>query len=250
MNNYEEYHKSISDEFLASKNRVRYFIGNAHWGEDGRYKEVLLMNYLKKVLPSNVSIGTGFVKKGDRITSQIDLIIYNNSIPTLFSEGDFVIALSESVIGIIEVKSNISSTNVEEIIEKSNKNGTLIGENIFNGVFSFDSKFSFSQDRELAESIRTALLTHNGSINHLSFGANNFIKYWATGNPDEEDSIRCFSFYYLQNLSYGYFISNLIETVQIKLSNQLISSDLTDFLYPIENGKETKRLRNLELKLL
>lgn len=250
MNKYEEYHKSISDEFIASKNRVRYFTGDAHWGEDGRYKEILLMNYLKKVLPSNVSIGTGFVKKGNSITRQIDLIIYNNSIPTLFSEGDFVIALSESVLGIIEVKSNVGSENVIEVIKNSNENGILIGENIFNGVFSFDTRFSFSEDRELAASIRTALLSHNGSINHLSFGVNNFIKHWETGNPDEEDSIPCFSFYHLHNLSYGYFISNLIETVQVKLSNQLISSDLTNFLYPIENGKETKRLRNLELKVL
>ena len=101
---YKAYHESISTELLASRNRVRYFIGSSNWPEDGRFKEMLLMNYLKKNLPSNVSVGTGFVKNGEETTKQIDLIVYDNSIPTLFSEGDFVIVLPESVYGIIEVK--------------------------------------------------------------------------------------------------------------------------------------------------
>lgn len=65
------------------------------------------MNYLKKILPSNVTVGTGFVKNGEETTNQIDLIIYDNSVPTLFSEGDFVVVLPESVYGIIEVKSKL-----------------------------------------------------------------------------------------------------------------------------------------------
>ena len=101
---YKAYHESVAIELLASRNRVRYFIGSSNWPEDGRFKEMLLMNYLKKNLPSNVSVGTGFVKNGEETTKQIDLIVYDNSIPTLFSEGDFVIVLPESVYGIIEVK--------------------------------------------------------------------------------------------------------------------------------------------------
>lgn len=75
---YKAYHESINTELMASRDRVRNFIGTHYWGEDGRFKEVLLMNHLKKILPSNVSIGTGFVKNGEQITSQIDLIIYDN----------------------------------------------------------------------------------------------------------------------------------------------------------------------------
>ena len=77
MNGNERYQQSIAAEFAAQKDRVRYFIGDKHWGEDGRYKEVLLADYLKSVLPPNVSVGTGFVKNEyDNLTYQIDIIIY------------------------------------------------------------------------------------------------------------------------------------------------------------------------------
>ena len=45
---YKAYHESVAIELLASRNRVRYFIGSSNWPEDGRFKEMLLMNYLKK----------------------------------------------------------------------------------------------------------------------------------------------------------------------------------------------------------
>lgn len=252
MRNYDymEYHRSIAAELKASQDRVRYFIGNRHWGEDGRFKELLLMNYLKKVLPSNVSIGTGFVRNGDRITSQIDLIIYDNSIPSLFSEGDFVVVLPESVLGIVEVKSNIRAGKpCANAIEKADANGIVINKEIFNGIFGYESTISFSDGEDFAKSVKQALLNSNGYINHISFGPNHFMRYWPDGNPNDLNKIKCFSFYELYNLSFGYFISNLIEAIHIQSRNQSISNNMRDFLYPIENGKESKRLHRLELKL-
>ncbi|MDQ0201076.1 DUF6602 domain-containing protein [Neobacillus ginsengisoli] len=247
---FTAYHESITAELLASRNRVRYFIGNRHWGEDGRFKEVLLMNYLKKVLPSNISIGTGFVSNGQEITSQIDLIIYDNSIPTLFSEGDFVIALPESIYGIIEVKSKLSANEkCSNAIIKANKNGEIIGNNIFNGIFGYESDISFSENRVLPDTVKHALLSNNGYINHITFGPDIFVKYWGEGNPEDIDELECFSFYKLRNLSFGYFISNLIETIHIKSRNQPLSDNLSDFLYPVNEGKETRRLKHLEMKL-
>lgn len=89
MNEYLEYQKSVALEFQAYKDRIRYMIGNHHWGEDGRYKEILLINYLRRILPNTVSVGTGFVRNKEKLTSQIDIIIYANNIPLLFSEGDY-----------------------------------------------------------------------------------------------------------------------------------------------------------------
>lgn len=51
MPNYLEYQKSISNEFKAYENRVRNLIDDANWGEEGRYKEIILINYLKRILP-------------------------------------------------------------------------------------------------------------------------------------------------------------------------------------------------------
>lgn len=106
MNGAMKYQQSIVSEFLSIKDRVRFFIDNKHWGEDGRYKEIILINYLRRILPSNVSVGTGFVKnKSGELTSQIDIIVYKSSALRLFSEGDFVILMPESILGIIKVKS-------------------------------------------------------------------------------------------------------------------------------------------------
>ena len=42
MPNHINYRKSISEELISTKDRVRNFIDNRHWGEDGRYKEIIL----------------------------------------------------------------------------------------------------------------------------------------------------------------------------------------------------------------
>lgn len=76
--------KSIAAEIKAYEKRVRNLIDATHWGEEGHYKEIILMNYLKRVLPQNLSVRTGFVRNRDEITSQIDIIIYDNSFPVLF----------------------------------------------------------------------------------------------------------------------------------------------------------------------
>ena len=232
MNEYLEYQKSVALEFQAYKDRVRYLIGNHHWGEDGRYKEILLMNYLRRVLPSTVSVGTGFVRNGDQLTKQIDIIIYENNIPLLFSEGDFIIASSQNVIGIIEVKSTAYSSKIGEVIKKANKNAFIIcGEtrrSLFNGIFAYD----ISQDS--ADAFITNIEAMNYSemvglptvearctargfqcVNHIALGSQNFIKYFPTGYPYSCDmSMPIESPYYgfynmYDNLAIAYFISNL-----------------------------------------
>ena len=51
MPNYLEYQKSISKELLSIKGRLRNFIDDHHWPEDGRYKEIILTDILRKHLP-------------------------------------------------------------------------------------------------------------------------------------------------------------------------------------------------------
>ncbi len=112
MPNYFEYQQSVAEEFKALEKRVRNLIDDSHWGEEGRYKEAILMNYLKRVLPRHLSVGTGFVRNNNEITNQIDIIIYDNSYPLFFSEGDFVISSVQNVIGIIEVKCGIRANDL------------------------------------------------------------------------------------------------------------------------------------------
>ena len=80
----ELFHKSTTKELKVIKNRVRNLIGNSNWGEEGRFKEAILRNVIKRFLPQNFNIGTGFVirsydnnrnRNNIECSKQIDLIM-------------------------------------------------------------------------------------------------------------------------------------------------------------------------------
>ena len=137
---------SINKEFELIKDRVDNLIDidANHHGENGAYKEAILRKIIKRFLPKNISIGTGFiVTKNDNNTysrtTQIDIILYDNNYPILFNEGDFIITTPKNVKAIIEVKTTIRNSDLEEIIIKSKENMNLIGNpHIFNGIFSYN----------------------------------------------------------------------------------------------------------------
>lgn len=88
MTNNEKikYIEGKSRDLKERQDSVRKIIGDKHWGEDGHYKELILRDWLKSEIDSinkekhlNVKIGTGFVTNGDKCSSQIDLIVYNES---------------------------------------------------------------------------------------------------------------------------------------------------------------------------
>ena len=246
--NPEEFQKSITKELDIIKDRVRNLIGDTHWGEEGRYKEVILKNVIKRFLPTNLSIGTGFVirKNNDKsqVSKQIDIIIYDNTVPVLFSEGDFVITTYKNVRGIVEVKTKIRIGELQEIIQKSEEKGKLIGKNIFNGIFSYEFDDNINSD-----TVNQALRRARGYVNHISLGPNVFIRFWKREdrsrlNPPVENCQNDFyNIYELQNLSFSYFISNLLELTCI--------SELDDrwwFLYPIVGTKERHRVKTICLE--
>lgn len=55
--NMKLFHKSTTEELRVIKNRVRNLIGDRNWGEEGRYKEAILRNVIKRFLPQNFKIG-------------------------------------------------------------------------------------------------------------------------------------------------------------------------------------------------
>jgi hypothetical protein len=235
-----EYQKSIALEFNATKNRIRYLIGSTHWGEDGRHKEVILMNFLKRFLPNNVEVGTGFIKEGNNISTQIDIIIYNPSLPIYFKENDFVIVQPKSVLGIIEVKSNPDRNKIAEAIFKASQAGELIQENlIFNGLFIFgeaNNNQSHSpkilkrpRNGEFKKSLLDALLKNNG-INHIVSNDGAFIKKW-----NEEKKFSCYA---IKDLATSYFFSNLLDIINHRTELLGIPESMYDHLYPIPEGKE------------
>ncbi len=243
---FELYQQSISDEFKAIQDRVRNIIGSSHWGEEGRYKEIIFMNIIRRFLPKHLSVGSGFViSPNDELSTQIDIIIYDSRFPLIFSESDFVICSYQNVVGIIEIKTKIYLNQLEEIIEKAHRNGELIGNHIFNGIFAYDNQFDLA-DTSKASSIRLkeVLEKNKGFVNHISFGENFFVRYW------EKQNKNYYSIYRIEKFSFPYFILNILEiSYRISMDNNDESISKIDFisnyLYGIEDGKENYKIYDI-----
>lgn len=173
MPNYLEYQRSVSNELLSIKDRVRCFIDNHHWGEEGRYKEIILSHVLRQHLPKGVSVGTGFIINDNQITKQIDIIVYRDGYPLLFKQDDFIIAPAECVLGIIEVKSRVDTQLASDAILTAADNGRVIGRKIFNGLFAFEAQSVNYANNTPAN----VLLDGAGLVDNICFGKDIFIKY-------------------------------------------------------------------------
>lgn len=216
--NLKEYHISTTKELLAQKDRVRNLV--IHHGEDGKYKEAILKSILRKMLPERYLVATGFVvqqneHRGEHNhSSQIDIIIYDRDYPVLFKEEDFVIVTADAVKAIIEVKANASAQQIKNVVIKANENGKFIysAKNsiekeklFFNGIFSFEHHKNRSIENE-AIKIRqenTDSEFQKYMVNHFCLNHDYFVKYW-----DEQDK---YELYKLENLSFSFFISNLLN---------------------------------------
>lgn len=255
--NYEKFLASTSKEIMAVKDRVRFLINDANWGEEGRYKEIILREILRSFLPERYGIGTGFaICKGDNITSQIDIIIYdkfkadNNA--EILKKGDFVVVESKSVVGIIEVKSSFDSNIFSKkndgdrnTIEKILDNKKLIGGKIFAGIFAF-SKKNGKKDypiETISNNLREIFENTTTRLDCIAFDKNYFMKFWDDESSECYANHKHYSFYKLpKDLSFGYFISNIVEHLKIWLTHKPLDIYEIKRLYPLFGGKEQHKV--------
>lgn len=241
------------------QHRVRNLIGEANWGADGNYKEAILRKTVQQFLPNNLSIGTGFIVFNDDhirgqnglVSTQLDIIIYDNSCPVIFKEGDFVIVTDTMVKAVVEVKSRITNysakgkNSLNNILKKLSQLQKFPAFNFpeeygrkFIGVFSYE----YDEASFLHYRVAEALKQSNGFVNHISLGPNKFIRFWEDTDglrPRHARRGKCYQRYDLHHLSFSYFVSNILHMVAAK--------DPTDrywFSFPIEGTKETLRQGN------
>lgn len=101
--------------------------GAAHRGEVGRYVEDLMRTYLRKYLPADLEVLTGFilrpaVKAGenksraggkDAHSAQLDIIVYDTArFPVFQRFGDSAIVPPEGVVAIISVKKTLADGHI------------------------------------------------------------------------------------------------------------------------------------------
>ncbi len=103
--------------------------GAAHRGEDGRYVEYLLREYLRRYLPGDLEVLTGFIlrpavvcgkngaarkKDEHEISSQLDILVYDTAhYPVYQRFGDSVIVPPEGVAAILSVKKYLRQSYIQ-----------------------------------------------------------------------------------------------------------------------------------------
>jgi len=229
MTDLIEYHKTINKEICLLKDKLKYL--TKHPAENGRFREIILSNTIKKHLPAKYSLGTGFIIKqcetrgNHEVSKQIDLMIYDNSYPVLFREGDFSIVTTDAVRAIIEVKTSFGRTTFPGEYDKANKMGAFIMSNrnveliptpLFNGIFYFSNQEISSSENSIEESIRRKHIDvpandvfHLSCVNHICFSDKVLYKYWHSNNDGSKHKL-----YVLEDLSYSFFISNLLSFLE------------------------------------
>ncbi len=228
---FKKFYSSLNKELIAVKDRVRSLIGDAHWGEEGRYREAVLKNVISRFLPKNYSIGSGFVINPKReLTKQIDIIIYNDNSPVLFSEGDLVIVPANIVKAIIEVKSSInSSSDLKEFIKTSEENAKKIetiarNDKIFNGIFCYECELSFQAlENSLGDYFNLTDCSIFKKVSNMALGNEKFLHVWWDHKPFSLKG------YNLENLSFAYFIANLLAHLD---SREYVNRSL---FFPLES---------------
>jgi hypothetical protein len=98
-----------------------------HTGEYGTYREAIVRDFLRFIIPRSLDISTGFLMTSmDDISTQCDVVIFDSNMTPIYEESDrqrfFPI---ESVHGIGEVKSTLSKTDFIEAINKLARNKSL-----------------------------------------------------------------------------------------------------------------------------
>lgn len=250
----------IQDKSRDLKDRqdsVRRIIGDQHWAEDGRYKELILKQWLKDEFEQrklSVEIGTGFIKN-DRgeVSSQIDIIIYNpHNVRYHLRQDDLIIIDANSVLAILEVKTRIYPKDAKKIINSLCRNKKLTGGHIFAGIFAYecqarnervsDEAFEkvLKDSRENCKKALEQTLQQDIPVDCISFGENYFMKFWQEREFSYQD--KCYSFYRLKEQSFGYFMLNIYEYLLVRLNqNTTFSRDELNGIYP-EGTKEPHKL--------
>lgn len=150
--------------------------GAAHRGEEGRFIESLLRDFLNKHLPNNIKAVSGFIlcpstKTGisnidrlsnypDRHSSQIDIIVYDfDSYPVYERFEEFCIVPPEGVVGLISVKKTLYPQDISAELVSLRKAAKLCAHQSrrgpYTGIFSFSS--SEDNNNKLNEKIYSAI---------------------------------------------------------------------------------------------
>lgn len=227
------YFQSYSDELDVIQNRVRNIIGGTHWASDGTHKEIILQDVIKRFIPEQFAVSSGFIvnDQGTESSKQIDILIYDKHSPVFFRSSNFIIIPRRYVKSVIEVKTSISSAaKLRSALENLYSAQRIIdaySDDVYFGIFSFGyKKFNekgakvvsneiwqivsdFYKSRAYEEQIEPELIAKKYMITTVCI---NKMLYGLNWNQSYEIN-PSFKFYDTRNQSFNYFVSNLLNTI-------------------------------------
>jgi len=111
--------ESWSNELHSKLDRVSFLIGDAHRPSEGSYREQMLRQLLRRVLPDRFRVSTGFIYGWDAPPSrQLDIIIWDATRSgALLEEDEFVIVTEDAVEAIIEVKTTLDRAELRDALD-------------------------------------------------------------------------------------------------------------------------------------
>jgi len=242
--NTKRYYKSLAHEITAVKDRVQILIGKGHWQTVGSWKESVLRSILRRHIPSSFQIGSGFVLSEYGISTQIDILIYDDSGPVLFRDGDLVIVTPDIVRAAIEVKTRIKRSDLKEVIQKITRVGGILERKAkhpypFFGIFSYeeeplDGQFLLNTIKEV-NSERGLYY----EIKCISLGMRQFVRFWEFPPTGIKRLHRRWHCYDLDRIAQAYFVHNVIEHLfpdSIERNNSI--------WYPVD-GKKSQEISSI-----
>jgi hypothetical protein len=231
MNKLVKYHKTIGNELHEIKDRVRDLLCNSeHWLSDGRHKEGILRSVLERHLSQDISASNGFVRLPDQCTSEIDILLYRNTIPVLYRASDLVFVTPSAVFGGIEVKTKLVINKMDEVLSKIAKNSESISRQNYMSnwetldfqrmssrnnspwfaLFCYDHNVNLENFMKKLNEI--ANKDFSRAIKCICLGPDIFIRFWneKRDTPYSEKSFTGWRLYRMEGLAFSYFISNMI----------------------------------------
>lgn len=138
MNNstFQEFLNGEHDALLTSIDLFRTLLphcehkASVHSGEEGRFIELALTQYLVDRLPSGIGIGGGFVVdiEAGWNSKQIDILLYDKvNYSPIMKYGDAVVLPIQAIIGALSVKRKLYKSQLKNEIEALTEIGSRSG---------------------------------------------------------------------------------------------------------------------------
>lgn len=209
-----------------------------HWLTVGEWKESVIRQVLRRNLPAVAEVCRGFVITGSRASHQIDVLIRDATKPVVFRDGDLAFVTPDAVLGIIEVKSNLTPSLFEESLAKLAADIELVRlhpkEKAFAALFSFGADATAGQT--LLNILARVATNWNQRLDFASIGRSQFIKYWESDPRGEtRKPYESWHSYSIPDRAAGYFIHNAVDAI----SPESVFSN-NEVWFPTE-GKEPYR---------